>query len=87
MLPKVFVVVVTYNAMKVVDRCFESLRQNAIPCFPVVVDNLSKDVTVKYIREHFPEVHLIANNENCGLGQVNNQGIEWAYRLGATLFT
>lgn len=83
---KVFVIIVTYNAMKWVDRCFGSLRNSEIPCVPVVVDNMSKDETVNYLREHYPEVHIIVNNKNRGFGQANNQGIEWAYRQGGTNF-
>lgn len=83
---KVFVIIVTYNAMKWVDRCLGSLRQSEVPCIPVVIDNLSKDDTVSYICEHYPEAHLIVNNENRGFGQANNQGIEWAYRQGGTHF-
>lgn len=83
---KIYVIIVTYNAMKWVDRCFGSLRQSETPCVPVVIDNLSKDETVGYIREHYPEAHLIVNSENRGFGQANNQGIEWAYRQGGTNF-
>ena len=83
---RVYIIIVTYNAMKWVDRCLGSLRESEIPCVPVVVDNLSKDNTVSYIREHYPEVHLIVNIENRGFGQANNQGIEWAYSQGATHF-
>lgn len=83
---KVYIIIVTYNAMKWVDRCLGSLRESNVPCVPVIVDNLSKDETVSYIREHYPEAHLIVNNENRGFGQANNQGIEWAYTQGATHF-
>lgn len=82
----VYVIIVTYNAMKWVDRCLGSLRESEVPSVPVIVDNLSKDETVSYIREHYPEAHLIVNNENRGFGQANNQGIEWAYAQGATHF-
>ena len=83
---KVYIIIVTYNAMKWVDRCLGSLRESEMPCAPVIVDNLSKDETVSYIRDHYPEAHLIVNNENRGFGQANNQGIEWAYAQGATHF-
>lgn len=83
---KVFVIIVSYNAMKWVDRCFGSLRKSRVTVFPVLIDNCSKDETVEYVRSNFPEVHLIVNKENRGFGQANNQGIEWAYRQGATHF-
>jgi len=83
---KVYLVIVTYNAMKWVDKCFSSLRKSEIKCYPVVVDNCSKDETVAYIREHYPEVHLIVNEKNLGFGHANNQGIEYAYKEGCTHF-
>lgn len=81
---KVYVIIVTYNAMKWVDKCFTSLRDSTVKVYPVVIDNLSKDETVGYIKEHYPEVHIIENKENRGFGQANNQGIEYAYKQGAT---
>lgn len=83
---KVYIIIVTYNAMKWMDKCLGSLQESEMPCVPVIVDNLSQDETVSYIREHYPEVHLIVNKENRGFGQANNQGIEWAYAQGATHF-
>lgn len=82
----VYVIIVTYNAMKWVDCCLGSLRKSDVPCVPVVIDNLSGDETVSYIREHYPEAHIIENKKNKGFGQANNQGIEWAYKEGATHF-
>ena len=83
---KVYVIIVTYNAMRWVDRCLGSLRDSDMPCVPVIVDNLSKDETVAYIQDNYPEAYLIVNKENRGFGQANNQGVEWAYAQGATHF-
>ncbi len=83
---KVYVIIVTYNAMQWVDRCLGSLRYSSIPVKTVVIDNLSKDGTVEYIKKIFPEAHLIINKENRGFGQANNQGIEFAYNHGASHF-
>ena len=83
---RVYVIIVTYNAMKWIDKCLGSLRNSNMPVFPIVVDNLSKDETVKHINQSYPEVLLIINQENKGFGQANNQGIEYAYTNGATHF-
>ena len=82
----VFCIIVTYNAMKWVDRCLTSLRESSVPVCPVVIDNCSKDNSVAYIREKYPEAYIIENDVNKGFGQANNQGIEYAYRKGATHF-
>lgn len=43
-----------------------------------VVDNNSKDLSVEMVKTEFPEVKLIANNENLGFAKANNQAIKEA---------
>ena len=76
------VIVVTYNGLQWYDRCFSSLRQSNVPVSTVVVDNASKDGTIEYIREHFPEIHLIESEKNLGFGGANNIGIRYALDQG-----
>lgn len=83
---KVYCVIVTFNAMKWVDKCLGSLGTSSLKVYPVIIDNCSSDETVNYIKENYPEAHLIINNENKGFGQANNQGIEYAYKQGASHF-
>lgn len=83
---KIYCIIITYNAMKWIDKCFGSLRASRLELKTVVIDNGSKDETVAYIKRNYPEVHLIVNDVNQGFGQANNQGFEFAYNLGATHF-
>jgi GT2 family glycosyltransferase len=41
----------------------------------VVVDNASTDSTPAYVREHWPDVRLLASESNLGFSQANNLGI------------
>lgn len=41
----------------------------------IVVDNASGDGTVEMVRAEFPQVHLVANEENRGYAAANNQAI------------
>jgi GT2 family glycosyltransferase len=41
----------------------------------IVVDNDSKDGSVEYVAQHFPEVQIIRNNHNRGFAAANNQGL------------
>ena len=41
----------------------------------IVVDNASNDGSVTMLKEEFPQVQLIANEENVGFTRGNNQGI------------
>jgi GT2 family glycosyltransferase len=66
----VSVVVVTWNALPWVEQCLESVRGREV----VVVDNGSADGTVEFVRERFPEVRVI-EQENKGMGGGNNAGM------------
>lgn len=78
----IFVIIVTYKGHQWYERCFTSLRQSEVPVQTVVIDNASNDGTVEYIREHFPEVHLIESKENLGFGRANNIGMRYALDHG-----
>ena len=82
-LAKVFVIIVTYKGQLWYDRCFSSLTNSEIPLHTVVIDNASNDGTVEYIRENFPEVHIIPSEKNLGFGQGNNKGMRYALDNGA----
>lgn len=75
---KIFVVVVTYNGKQWYDQCFGSLRTSELPVNVVVIDNASSDDTVSYIKQDYPEVHLIKSDINLGFGQANNKGMRYA---------
>jgi hypothetical protein len=71
------VVVVSYRCRGLLRDCLDSLR-----AFPPaggarvwVVDNASADGTVEMVREEFPEVELIASDENLGFSKANNLAI------------
>jgi hypothetical protein len=79
----VSVVVVTLNAMPYIDQCLESVRGHET----VVVDHGSTDGTVELVRERFPEVRLV-EQENRGLAAGWNRGMaevsrEWFLILNA----
>lgn len=77
-----FVIIVTYKGQQWYDRCFGSLRKSTIPVQTIVVDNASNDGTVEYIKEHFPEIHLIESKENLGFGRANNVAMRYALDHG-----
>lgn len=85
-MPKIYFIIVTYNAMKWAEKCFSSLRQSSVPVHCIVVDNGSADGSQAYITTNFPEVEFIQSEENLGFGKANNIGIEKAYREGADFF-
>jgi N-acetylglucosaminyl-diphospho-decaprenol L-rhamnosyltransferase len=66
----VSVVVVTYNALPWLERCLESVRGVET----VIVDHGSTDGTRELVRERFPELQLV-EEENRGLAFGWNTGI------------
>ena len=85
-MPKVSCIIVTYNAMRWAERCFNSLRQSSVPVRCIVIDNGSTDGTQEYIKTHFPEVEFIQSEDNLGFGKANNIGVEKAYKEGSEFF-
>lgn len=79
---KIFVIIVTYKGHQWYERCFASLRDSEYPVQTIVIDNASNDGTVEYIREHFPEIHVIESKENLGFGRANNIGMRYALDHG-----
>lgn len=63
----VSVIICNWNGKHLLTDCLTSLRQQTFDDFEVVlVDNGSTDGSVEYVRESFPEVKLIALEENRG---------------------
>jgi GT2 family glycosyltransferase len=79
---KVFVIIVTYNGSKWIEKCINSLLHSTYPIDIVVVDNCSADNSVELLKQ-FPQIHLIQSKENLGFGKANNIGIDYALKNDA----
>jgi N-acetylglucosaminyl-diphospho-decaprenol L-rhamnosyltransferase len=80
---KVYVVIVTYNPLRWIEKCFNSLRQSTCPLNTIVIDNNSIDGSSQRIQSEYPEVDFISSEVNLGFGAANNIGIKKAYDQGA----
>lgn len=80
---KVFVIIVTYNPIRWVDKCFESLFNSSVILNVIVVDNGSTDGSQEIIKKKYPEIDFIQSHVNLGFGRANNIGIEKAYKQDA----
>lgn len=68
------VIIVSYNTASLTVACLESVfASQRVSYEAFVVDNASKDGSVKIIREKFPQATVIANETNRGFGAANNQ--------------
>jgi GT2 family glycosyltransferase len=76
-IPRLSIVIVTYNSAAHIDACLRSLVEHApaIAHEILVVDNASTDNTVASIRARWSGVRLIEAGANLGFAAANNLGI------------
>lgn len=72
------IVLVCWNNKAYLDPCLKSLYEGGLKSSfdVVVVDNGSTDGSQQMLVEKYPQVKLIQNAGNVGLGKASNQGIE-----------
>lgn len=78
--PDVSVCIVSWNVADDLRACLESIRaQQTPPTYEIIVaDNASSDETVPMLREQFPDVEVIVNDENLGFAKATNQTLRRA---------
>ena len=69
------VVISTWQARDLLERCLRALRADPSDMTVIVVDNASGDGTIELVREQFPEVTLVELPENVGFGRAINAGV------------
>lgn len=74
------IIIVNFNTKDLIRDCLASIHDNTkhIRYEIIVVDNASTDGSVDMLKAEFPEVELIANDDNRGFAAANNQGIACA---------
>lgn len=79
--PRLSIIIVTYNSATDVDACLESLVQHppATDHEIVVVDNASTDGTAAAIRARWHGVRVIDPGANLGFARANNVGIRQTF--------
>jgi GT2 family glycosyltransferase len=69
------VVISTWRARELLERCLSALDSDPSPKTLIVVDNASGDGTPELVREQFPEVTCVELPENVGFGRAINTGV------------
>ncbi|QQS52007.1 MAG: glycosyltransferase [Bacteroidota bacterium] len=74
------IVIVNYNVKHFLEQCLHSVYRavHSLEAEVFVVDNNSVDGSCQMVREKFPWVKLIENNENLGFSKANNQALRMA---------
>jgi len=75
-MPKVAVQIVTYNSLRYIFDCMESLMRQTFRDFSIIIiDNASADGTINFLRSNYPNVNILQNFKNFGFARATNQGI------------
>jgi len=73
------IIIVSFNTRQLLKECLDSvyasLAESTLVSEVIVVDNASRDGSAAMVRKHFPQVRLIANQENRGFAAANNQAL------------
>lgn len=74
------VIILSYNVRPYVWQCIDSVMAavEGIEAEVMLVDNASQDGTLDLIREDFPQVRLLPNQENIGFAKAYNQAVKLA---------
>ena len=79
------IIIVSYNVRYFLEQCLHTIftSEGDFSYEVYVVDNASKDESLKYLRTRFPktsypQLHFIENVRNVGFGRANNQALEYA---------
>jgi len=74
------VIIVNWNTRDMLAECIDSIEQTTpdLSLEIIVVDNNSSDGSQAMVREKYPHVRLIANQDNVGFAKANNQAMRVA---------
>ena len=74
------VIIVNYRVKFFLEQTLRSVEEatQGLSAEVIVIDNNSGDDSIVFVRERFPQVIFIENNENVGFSRANNQGIRMA---------
>ena len=77
---KLSIIIVSYNVKHLLKQAIDSLlfAAKGIDSELFIVDNASKDGTIDFLKEIYPEITLLANTANVGFAVANNQAITQA---------
>lgn len=73
---KVTIIIPNYNGCHFMEPCLASLRKQTYTDYHIlVVDNASTDNSLEYIKENYPDIEVLALDQNYGFSKAVNIGI------------
>ncbi len=79
-IPKVIVLILSYNGKHLLDDSIISYSKNDYPNFSIcVIDNGSTDNTKEYVSKNYPNVYVLRLENNLGYSGGLNVGLKYAF--------
>ena len=79
---KLLVIIVSYNGMRWLERCLDSVFSSNVPADVFVCDNGSTDSSADFVASRYPSVVLVRSEVNLGFAKANNLGLKHALEKG-----
>ena len=77
---KISVIIVNWNGKHLLEECLNSVEKQDYDNFNVIfIDNGSKDRSVEFVREKFPNINIVELEKNTGFAKGNNIGMHKAF--------
>jgi len=75
-LPELSIIIVSFNDKPHLEECLSSIEENTqnMNLEILIVDNNSSDGSQEFIKQNYPQIKLITNEENVGFAKANNRG-------------
>lgn len=75
-MPKVAIAILNYNGIHLLQKYLPVIAEHHAHQDIYIIDNASKDESIKWIQQHYPEIHIIQNKENYGFAKGYNEGLK-----------
>lgn len=72
------IIIPTYNSRKFIEKCVSSILNAGFSGEIIVVDNNSKDDTVFFVKNNFPQIKIVETDKNLGFSGAINIGAKKA---------
>ena len=82
--PKTAVIIINWNGKYLLGECLSSVENQDYGNYKIIfVDNGSKDKSVEFVKEKFPDIEIISLGKNTGFAKANNIGMHKAFEDSA----
>lgn len=79
---KLLVIIVTFNGMKWLERCLDSVVSSTAQADIFVCDNCSEDGSADFVQRRYPQAVLVRSESNLGFARANDMGFKYALENG-----